>query len=202
MGACVVMVAAVASITNSLYDQLSTGLVGLGLTYALMVSSLPAGAINYFRSLKCEPAVINLSSEINNSRVRLTCEVTPRCGIYPCSSSQVSNYMNWMVRNLADMEVQLASVKRINGLLKTEPENYEGLLSESGKRCHHNSTGGLTTNPDSGFRSNPTSSCCCLFCRVYILETDMFFEENLKKSFGVRAAVFRHSTRGRLKLLN
>uniref|UniRef100_A0A669CB94 ATP-binding cassette, sub-family C (CFTR/MRP), member 8 n=1 Tax=Oreochromis niloticus TaxID=8128 RepID=A0A669CB94_ORENI len=79
IGACVVLVAAVASITNSLYDQLSPGLVGLGLTYALMVS----------------------------------------------------NYMNWMVRNLADMEVQLGSVKRINGLLKTEPENYEGLLSES-----------------------------------------------------------------------
>lgn len=46
------------------------------------------------------------------------------------STYQVSNYMNWMVRNLADMEVQLGSVKRINGLLKTEPENYEGLLSE------------------------------------------------------------------------
>ncbi|XP_051808766.1 ATP-binding cassette sub-family C member 8 isoform X2 [Acanthochromis polyacanthus] len=79
VGACVVLVAAVASITNSLYNQLSTGLVGLGLTYALMVS----------------------------------------------------NYMNWMVRNLADMEVQLGSVKRINGLLKTEPENYEGLLTVS-----------------------------------------------------------------------
>ncbi|XP_024909579.1 ATP-binding cassette sub-family C member 8 isoform X3 [Cynoglossus semilaevis] len=79
IGACVVLVAAVASITNSLYSHLSTGLVGLGLTYALMVS----------------------------------------------------NYMNWMVRNLADMEVQLGSVKRINGLLKTEPENYEGLLTVS-----------------------------------------------------------------------
>nr|XP_043892068.1 ATP-binding cassette sub-family C member 8 isoform X1 [Solea senegalensis] len=79
IGACVVLVAAVASITNSLYNHLSTGLVGLGLTYALMVS----------------------------------------------------NYMNWMVRNLADMEVQLGSVKRINGLLKTEPENYEGLLTVS-----------------------------------------------------------------------
>uniref|UniRef100_A0A3Q3JIT7 ATP-binding cassette, sub-family C (CFTR/MRP), member 8 n=1 Tax=Monopterus albus TaxID=43700 RepID=A0A3Q3JIT7_MONAL len=79
IGACVVLVAAVASITNSLYNQLSTGLVGLGLTYALMVS----------------------------------------------------NYMNWMVRNLADMEVQLGSVKRINSLLKTEPENYEGLLTMS-----------------------------------------------------------------------
>lgn len=51
----------------------------------------------------------------------------------PPSMCQVSNYMNWMVRNLADMEVQLGSVKRINGLLKTEPENYEGLLSE----CSH-----------------------------------------------------------------
>ncbi|XP_074488291.1 ATP-binding cassette sub-family C member 8 isoform X1 [Sebastes fasciatus] len=79
IGACVVLVAAVASIANSLYDNLSPGLVGLGLTYALMVS----------------------------------------------------NYMNWMVRNLADIEVQLGSVKRINGLLKTEPENYEGLLTDS-----------------------------------------------------------------------
>ncbi|XP_034445063.1 ATP-binding cassette sub-family C member 8 isoform X2 [Hippoglossus hippoglossus] len=76
IGACVVLVAAVASITN---NQQSTGLVGLGLTYALMVS----------------------------------------------------NYMNWMVRNLADMEVQLGSVKRINGLLHTEPENFEGLLTVS-----------------------------------------------------------------------
>lgn len=41
---------------------------------------------------------------------------------------QVSNYLNWMVRNLADMEIQLGAVKRINGLLKTEAENYEGLL--------------------------------------------------------------------------
>uniref|UniRef100_A0A665UJ55 ATP-binding cassette, sub-family C (CFTR/MRP), member 8 n=1 Tax=Echeneis naucrates TaxID=173247 RepID=A0A665UJ55_ECHNA len=69
IGACVVLLAAVASITNSLYNQLSPGLV--------------------------------------------------------------SNYMNWMVRNLADMEVQLGSVKRINGLLKSEPENYEGLLTVS-----------------------------------------------------------------------
>lgn len=62
----------------------------------------------------------------------------PRCGVYRLSFSsyQVSNYMNWMVRNLADMEVQLASVKRINSLLKTEPENYEGLLSECGKHCN------------------------------------------------------------------
>ncbi|XP_075692907.1 ATP-binding cassette sub-family C member 8 [Rhinoderma darwinii] len=74
IGACVVLVAAVASITNAL---LPAGQVGLGLTYALMVS----------------------------------------------------NYLNWMVRNLSDMEIQLGAVKKINGLLKTEPENYKGLLS-------------------------------------------------------------------------
>ncbi|KFV70861.1 ATP-binding cassette sub-family C member 8, partial [Dryobates pubescens] len=79
IGACVVLIAAVTSITSCLYSNLSSGLVGLGLTYALMVS----------------------------------------------------NYLNWMVRNLADMEIQLGAVKRINGLLKTEAENYEGLLSSS-----------------------------------------------------------------------
>ncbi|KAM4617911.1 ATP-binding cassette sub-family C member 8 isoform 2-T2 [Discoglossus pictus] len=75
IGACVVLIAAVTSIISSL----DHGLVGLGLTYALMVS----------------------------------------------------NYLNWMVRNLSDMEIQLGAVKRINGLLKTEPENYKGLLSPS-----------------------------------------------------------------------
>ncbi|XP_053304504.1 ATP-binding cassette sub-family C member 8 isoform X2 [Spea bombifrons] len=79
IGACVVLVAAVASIMDSLANELSPGLVGLGLIYALMVS----------------------------------------------------NYLNWMVRNLSDMEIQLGAVKRINGLLKTEPENYKGLLSPS-----------------------------------------------------------------------
>ncbi|XP_072278482.1 ATP-binding cassette sub-family C member 8-like [Pyxicephalus adspersus] len=79
IGACVVLVAAVASITYRLQNNLATGLVGLGLIYALMVS----------------------------------------------------NYLNWMVRNLSDMEIQLGAVKRINSLLKTEPENYKGLLSPS-----------------------------------------------------------------------
>ncbi|XP_053416705.1 ATP-binding cassette sub-family C member 8 isoform X4 [Nycticebus coucang] len=77
IGACVVLIAAVTSISNSLHRELSAGLVGLGLTYALMVS----------------------------------------------------NYLNWMVRNLADMELQLGAVKRIHGLLKTEAENYEGLMA-------------------------------------------------------------------------
>uniref|UniRef100_A0A8C2TEY0 ATP binding cassette subfamily C member 8 n=1 Tax=Coturnix japonica TaxID=93934 RepID=A0A8C2TEY0_COTJA len=84
IGACVVLIAAVTSITSCLYSKLSSGLVGLGLTYALMVS----------------------------------------------------NYLNWMVRNLADMEIQLGAVKRIHGLLKTEAENYEGLLCKcSFKGC-------------------------------------------------------------------
>uniref|UniRef100_A0A670XMY1 ABC transporter domain-containing protein n=2 Tax=Pseudonaja textilis TaxID=8673 RepID=A0A670XMY1_PSETE len=63
--------------TSAQSNKLSSGLVGLGLTYALMVS----------------------------------------------------NYLNWMVRNLADMELQLGAVKRLNTLIKTEAENYEGLLS-------------------------------------------------------------------------
>ncbi|MBV94707.1 ATP-binding cassette sub-family C member 8, partial [Eschrichtius robustus] len=79
IGACVVLIAAVTSISNSLHRELSAGLVGLGLTYALMVS----------------------------------------------------NYLNWMVRNLADMELQMGAVKRIHGLLKTEAERYEGLLAPS-----------------------------------------------------------------------
>ncbi|XP_020860953.1 ATP-binding cassette sub-family C member 8 isoform X1 [Phascolarctos cinereus] len=79
IGACVVLIAAVASITKSLHKELPAGLVGLGITYALMVS----------------------------------------------------NYLNWMVRNLADMEIQMGAVKRIHGLLKTESENYEGLLAPS-----------------------------------------------------------------------
>uniref|UniRef100_A0A8C4RRC8 ATP-binding cassette, sub-family C (CFTR/MRP), member 8b n=1 Tax=Erpetoichthys calabaricus TaxID=27687 RepID=A0A8C4RRC8_ERPCA len=86
---------AVASITNSLYNHLSSGLVGLGLTYALMVHE------THTRSYDSHQLIT------------------------------VSNYLNWMVRNLADMEVQLGAVKRINSLLKTEPENYEGLLSPS-----------------------------------------------------------------------
>ncbi|OBS82655.1 hypothetical protein A6R68_23360 [Neotoma lepida] len=79
IGACVVLIAAATSISNSLHRELSAGLVGLGLTYALMVS----------------------------------------------------NYLNWMVRNLADMEIQLGAVKRIHALLKTEAESYEGLLAPS-----------------------------------------------------------------------
>ncbi|XP_076016189.1 ATP-binding cassette sub-family C member 9 [Genypterus blacodes] len=40
----------------------------------------------------------------------------------------VTNYLNWVVRNLADLEVQMAAVKKVNSFLSTESENYEGSL--------------------------------------------------------------------------
>ncbi|KAK2495393.1 hypothetical protein MC885_003839 [Smutsia gigantea] len=108
IGACVVLIAAVTSISSSLHGELSAGLVGLGLTYALMVS----------------------------------------------------NYLNWMVRNLADMEIQLGAVKRIHGLLKTEAESYEGLLGEGPGRPLREGPGeervwvkGATREPGAGRRS-------------------------------------------------
>uniref|UniRef100_UPI00358FFAEC ATP-binding cassette sub-family C member 9-like n=1 Tax=Myxine glutinosa TaxID=7769 RepID=UPI00358FFAEC len=74
IGACIVLIAAVTSINK--YDGLNSGLVGLGLTYALMVS----------------------------------------------------NYLNWVIRNFADIEVHMGAIKRVNGLLDIETETYEGLL--------------------------------------------------------------------------
>ncbi|KAG1938666.1 ATP-binding cassette sub-family C [Pimephales promelas] len=46
-----------------------------------------------------------------------------------CSDTGVSNYLNWIVRNLADMEVQLGCVKRVSALIHTEAENYDGLMT-------------------------------------------------------------------------
>lgn len=43
---------------------------------------------------------------------------------------QVSNYLNWVVRNLADLEVQMAAVKKVNSFLNTESENYDGCMGE------------------------------------------------------------------------
>uniref|UniRef100_A0A673APS5 ATP-binding cassette, sub-family C (CFTR/MRP), member 9 n=1 Tax=Sphaeramia orbicularis TaxID=375764 RepID=A0A673APS5_9TELE len=76
LGAVIVLTAAGASIWSSLT---SSGLVGLGLTYALTVT----------------------------------------------------NYLNWVVRNLADLEVQMAAVKKVNSFLSTESENYEGSMDTS-----------------------------------------------------------------------
>lgn len=75
LGAGIVLTAAVAAI----WSTSQSGLVGLGLTYALTVT----------------------------------------------------NYLNWVVRNLADLEVQMAAVKKVNSFLSTESENYEGSMDVS-----------------------------------------------------------------------
>ncbi|XP_052411047.1 ATP-binding cassette sub-family C member 9-like isoform X4 [Carassius gibelio] len=75
LGAVIVLTAAVAAI----WSTTESGLVGLGLTYALTVT----------------------------------------------------NYLNWVVRNLADLEVQMAAVKKVNSFLSTESENYEGSMDVS-----------------------------------------------------------------------
>nr|XP_033808126.1 LOW QUALITY PROTEIN: ATP-binding cassette sub-family C member 9 [Geotrypetes seraphini] len=72
LGACIVLSAAVTSITKGL----SSSLMGLGLTYALTVT----------------------------------------------------NYLNWVIRNLADLEVQMAAVKKVNSFLNIESESYEGTV--------------------------------------------------------------------------
>ncbi|XP_069618885.1 ATP-binding cassette sub-family C member 9 isoform X2 [Ranitomeya imitator] len=72
LGACIVLTAAVTSITSGL----TSGIVGLGLTYALTVT----------------------------------------------------NYLNWVVRNLADLEVQIGAVKKVNSFLNIESECYEGTM--------------------------------------------------------------------------
>ncbi|XP_042578705.1 ATP-binding cassette sub-family C member 9 isoform X7 [Cyprinus carpio] len=80
LGAVIVLTAAVAAIwSTSGPDVDQSGLVGLGLTYALTVT----------------------------------------------------NYLNWVVRNLADLEVQMAAVKKVNSFLSTESENYEGSMDIS-----------------------------------------------------------------------
>ncbi|XP_053575092.1 ATP-binding cassette sub-family C member 9 isoform X2 [Bombina bombina] len=40
----------------------------------------------------------------------------------------VTNYMNWVVRNLADLEVQIGAVKKVNSFLSIESEVYEGTI--------------------------------------------------------------------------
>ncbi|XP_039338069.1 ATP-binding cassette sub-family C member 9 isoform X4 [Mauremys reevesii] len=75
LGACIVLTAAVTSIT---YGS-DSGLLGLGLLYALTIT----------------------------------------------------NYLNWVVRNLADLEVQMGAVKKVNSFLTMESENYEGTMDPS-----------------------------------------------------------------------
>nr|XP_009688617.1 PREDICTED: ATP-binding cassette sub-family C member 9 isoform X2 [Struthio camelus australis] len=75
LGACIVLTAAVTSIT----EGPNSGFVGLGLLYALTIT----------------------------------------------------NYLNWVVRNLADLEVQMGAVKKVHSFLNMESENYEGYLDPS-----------------------------------------------------------------------
>ncbi|XP_066856784.1 ATP-binding cassette sub-family C member 9 isoform X6 [Anser cygnoides] len=75
LGACIVLTAAVTSIT----EGPNSGLVGLGLLYALTIT----------------------------------------------------NYLNWVVRNLADLEVQMGAVKKVHSFLNMESENYDGYLDSS-----------------------------------------------------------------------
>lgn len=44
---------------------------------------------------------------------------------------QATNYLNWVVRNLADLEVQMAAVKKVNSFLTTESEDYDGSMGEN-----------------------------------------------------------------------
>nr|XP_021149604.1 ATP-binding cassette sub-family C member 9 isoform X11 [Columba livia] len=75
LGACIVLTAAVTSIT----EGPTSGFVGLGLLYALTIT----------------------------------------------------NYLNWVVRNLADLEVQMGAVKKVHSFLNMESENYDGYLDPS-----------------------------------------------------------------------
>uniref|UniRef100_A0A8C3FPF9 ATP binding cassette subfamily C member 9 n=1 Tax=Chrysemys picta bellii TaxID=8478 RepID=A0A8C3FPF9_CHRPI len=75
LGACIVLTAAVTSITY----KPESGILGLGLLYALTIT----------------------------------------------------NYLNWVVRNLADLEVQMGAVKKVNSFLTMESENYEGTMDPS-----------------------------------------------------------------------
>uniref|UniRef100_A0A7N6BEA8 ATP-binding cassette, sub-family C (CFTR/MRP), member 9 n=1 Tax=Anabas testudineus TaxID=64144 RepID=A0A7N6BEA8_ANATE len=55
----------------------------------------------------------------------------PCCGLVGLGLTYaltVTNYLNWVVRNLADLEVQMSAVKKVNSFLSTECENYEGSM--------------------------------------------------------------------------
>lgn len=97
------LAAAVASIWSLPNNLLSKSLAGLGLTYALTV--------------------------------RLGLSAVPRstAPTEPPALVQVSNYLNWVVRNLADLEVQMAAVRKVNSFLNTECENYDGSMGKRGQ---------------------------------------------------------------------
>lgn len=63
------------------------------------------------------------------SPMKLTCVGLVGLGL--TYALTVTNYLNWVVRNLADLEVQMAAVKKVNSFLSTESENYEGSMDAS-----------------------------------------------------------------------
>lgn len=107
LGAVIVLAAAVASIWSLPNDLLSNSLAGLGLTYALTVRFIFSAILYKQAKLHDHSNVINISVPV-----------------------QVSNYLNWVVRNLADLEVQMAAVKKVNSFLNTESENYDGSMGK------------------------------------------------------------------------
>lgn len=107
LGAMIVLAAAVASIWSLPNELLSKSLAGLGLTYALTVRFLFTAILYKRAKLHDHALVIRISALV-----------------------QVSNYLNWVVRNLADLEVQMAAVKKVNSFLNTESENYDGSMGE------------------------------------------------------------------------
>uniref|UniRef100_A0A3Q3G8I0 ATP-binding cassette, sub-family C (CFTR/MRP), member 9 n=1 Tax=Kryptolebias marmoratus TaxID=37003 RepID=A0A3Q3G8I0_KRYMA len=61
----------------------------------------------------------------------LPCTKSSLVGLGLTYALTVTNYLNWVVRNLADLEVQMAAVKKVNSFLGTESENYEGSMDTS-----------------------------------------------------------------------
>lgn len=105
LGAVIVLAAAGAAIWT---ENCSLGMTGLGLTCALTVSLFisvgPSWFIIIFFFVFERPF---------------------------CTHPQATNYLNWVVRNLADLEVQMAAVKKVNSFLSTESENYDGSMGEN-----------------------------------------------------------------------
>uniref|UniRef100_A0A669AWS0 ATP-binding cassette, sub-family C (CFTR/MRP), member 9 n=1 Tax=Oreochromis niloticus TaxID=8128 RepID=A0A669AWS0_ORENI len=71
----------------------------------------------------------NLLNKIIHAPIRYIKQNCNKTRVDICK--RVTNYLNWVVRNLADLEVQMAAVKKVNSFLSTESENYEGSMDAS-----------------------------------------------------------------------
>ncbi|KAL8222321.1 UNVERIFIED_CONTAM: ATP-binding cassette, sub-C (CFTR MRP), member 9 [Gekko kuhli] len=108
LGAFIVLTAAVASIAKGP----TSGLMGLGLLYALTTG----------RNNSCERWIRARTEEVRDDLERLQSLIKKK---------HITNYLNWVVRNLADLEVQMGAVKKVNSFLNMESENYEGTMDVS-----------------------------------------------------------------------